>query len=258
MLRLERVCGLSKKHFTDQLFSVIVALMLQKSHFLTPIEMLDTLHQRMQTRHSRRGEELSSQLLTGVRDYSSWLLPLRRHLHHGFATRAGIESAHSFAYKPRALTPGFTGDGNSWDVLCNVKAYMRDLHLNQEPLLVLLPASVENVTEPLPTGVVPLRPCSQNRIESLLSLADALQRPQFNLPTAAAAIRDLLRSTAYDLMGLPWLTHPRQVEVAELEALQGPAVFPHLPRTTWPLMVKNAAKTPRREDAPVCLPVVHL
>ena len=110
--------------------------MLQTAHFQTPAEMLETLRQRMRGHLARQGE-FFAQMLTAVRDYSEWLRPLNRTLYNGFATRAGIEAAHSFTCKPRALVSDHNGD--AWDVFCVVKAYMRDVTHNQPPFVVTGP-----------------------------------------------------------------------------------------------------------------------
>ena len=105
--------------------------MLKKCYFQTPADLLQTLESRMRDRMARLGR-FEVQHLTAVRDYARWLQPVGRSLHNGFQTRGGIETAHSFCYKPRALTPERRAAGDSWDVFCIVKAYMRDVHLNQD------------------------------------------------------------------------------------------------------------------------------
>lgn len=231
----------------DQLFSSVVAIMLQTAHFQTPVEMLDTLRVRMQDRLARHGA-FHTQLLTAVRDYSRWLQPLGVTLYNGFATRGGIEAAHSYTYKPRALVPECSDAGDRWDVFCVVKAYMRDVGNNQPPLLVLPVSAPAAVQGPLPTEVVPLRPFSPDRIETMLALAATLDQPEFDLQRAAGALRALVYSNVYELMLLPWLATPRQLQVAEAEAQQGPPVFPHLPQTTWPLMLRKGSRMPRRAE----------
>ena len=237
----------------DQLSSTVVAVMLQKAHFQTPAEMLETLHQRMRGHLARQGE-FFAQMLATVRDYSKWLRPLDRTLYNGFATRAGIEAAHSFTYKPRALVPDHSGDaGSNWDVFCVVKAYMRDVTHNQHPFVVMGPHDQDAVQGALPDTLVPLRPFSKDRVETLLALAAAICLPEYNLPQAAEALRDLIHSNAYELMDLPWLSTPRRVHIAEVDASSGPPAFPHLPRMTWPLLLRRGSKVPKR-DAQVELP----
>ena len=176
--------------FPDQLFSTVVAVMLQKAHFQTPAEMLETLHRRMRGHLARQGE-FFAQMLTAARDYSEWLRPLNRTLYNGFATRAGIEAAHSFTYKPRALVPDCSGDaGSNLDVFCVVKAYMRDVTHNQHPFVVMGPHDQDAVQGALPDTVVPLRSFSKDRVETVLALATAISLPEYNL-RAAEALRDL-------------------------------------------------------------------
>ena len=221
--------------------------MLKKSHFQTPTDLLQTLESRMRDRMARLGRFVV-QHLTAVRDYAKWLRPVGRSLHHGFQTRGGIETAHSFCYKPRALTPEQRAGGDEWDSFCAVKAYMRDVHLNQEPLVVLTPAEAGRVERYCPQDVVPLRPFSKDRIVSLMALRAALLKPQFELLQAADAIFDLIHSDEYSLMRKKWLAEPRRVEVLDEEAVQGSAVFPHLPRTTWALQSQRGYAMPKREE----------
>ena len=245
--------GYFYSRFPDQLFSTVVAVMLQKAHFQTPAEMLETLHQRMRGHLARQGE-FFAQMLTAVRDYSRWLRPLDRTLYNGFATRAGIEAAHSFTCKPRALVPDHSGDaGSNWDVFCVVKAYMRDVTNNQPPFVVMGPHDQDRVQGALPDTVVPLRPFSKDRVETLLALAAAIGLPEYSLPQAAEALRDLIHSNMYELMDLPWLSTPRRVHIAEMDASSGPPAFPHLPRMTWPLLLRRGSKVPKR-DGQVELP----
>ena len=245
---------------TDQLFASVAALLLQKADFQTPSEVLDYLYTRMRTRLERRGK-FFTRALSAVRDYCRWLHPIHLTLYNGFACRGGIETAHSFSYKPQALLSAqecdqFPGGpdlrqshGNTMDVYCVVKAYVRDIALNQAPLLVLRPADAQRVQGRVPCNIVPLRPLSTERVETLLSLAGALELPGQELPRAVAAIKDLVHSTAYALMDLPWLEQPRQVHVPEGEAVGASPVFPHLPRLTWPLLIRHGAKLPRRAEA---------
>ena len=71
-----------------------------------------------------------------------------------------------------------------------------------------------------PQDVVPLRPFSKERVESLLALRAALMKPRYDLLRAADAIYELTYSNTYALMRLRWLTEPRQVTVLEEEALR--------------------------------------
>ena len=86
----------------DQLFAIATRVILQMASFQTPEELLDCLDIRMRAKIKARGEELGAYLLTAVRDFTHWLRPMQKTLHNGFATRGGIESAHSFTYKTRS------------------------------------------------------------------------------------------------------------------------------------------------------------
>ena len=105
--------------------------MLKKHHFQTPADLLQTLESCVRDRMARLGR-FEVHHLTAVRDYARWLQPVGRSLRNGFQTRRGIETAHSFCYKPRALTPERRAAGDSWGAFCTVKAHVRDVHLSQD------------------------------------------------------------------------------------------------------------------------------
>ena len=52
----------------------------------------------MRLRIDRKGEELVVEILDHMRDFKSWMAPLKIELHHAFGNRADIECPHSFSY----------------------------------------------------------------------------------------------------------------------------------------------------------------
>ena len=92
---------------------------------------------------------------------------------------------------------------------------------------------------------------SNERVDSLPTLQTALMKPQGNPVRAADAIYELAHSNTYALLRLRWLTEPQQVTVLEEEAVQGPPVFPHLPRTTWPTQSQRFFAVPKALESPV-------
>ena len=129
-----------------------------------------------------------------------------------------------------------------------MKAYMRDLQHNQEPFVVISRTDTAAAQGTLPDRVVPLRPFSSQYVTKLLGLADALEIPEQSLPRAADALRDLVHSNVYELMELPWFSLPRQVDIARVEDLNGPAAFSHLPQMTWPLRLRHGSTVPKRTE----------
>ena len=83
----------------DQLFGLVVRILLQKTTYQTPAELLEFIAAHLRPKVVARGEILDARLLTAVRDFCAWLLPIQKTIHNGFANRGGIETAHSFIYK---------------------------------------------------------------------------------------------------------------------------------------------------------------
>ena len=171
----------------DHLFGIIVNILIMKISFETPAEMLAHILERMTPRIQRRHERCKGYMLRAVRDWSNWLFPIQKTLFNGFGNRGGIEAAHSFAYvsrcemseaMQRALEAGQGGpgvQGNDDDVLCIVKAYMRDTTPNQPPLLVLDQSDVMKVATRVPETVVPLHALSVTEVRNHLTLASILE-----------------------------------------------------------------------------------
>ena len=116
----------------DQLFGVVLGLALQRIKWQTKHDLAAALVANLRDRVAARGEELIVQTLGVVRDFQSWLQPLGVELYNAFATRAGIESPHSFTFKMRkdlvlsegSMLPPRHADGDVGDVFCCVKTYM--------------------------------------------------------------------------------------------------------------------------------------
>ena len=248
---------------TDQLFAVLVSVILSIGTFSTPSELLDFLVKKVKPHIAKRGEELIAQQITAVRDFAKWLSPIHLTLYNAFLTRGGIETAHSFAYKLRsALSPAECkrvqrmgelvedDQGDAADVFCIVKMYMRDLRNNQEPVLVLPRDNIERVQGAVPADVVPPYALSTRREADLLALAEELLEEASYLPRAAAALKDLVVSRSYELVRLTWLEsrrptpNPNAIGHRDVHPL-----FNHLPETTWQLLVKKGWGAPKREKA---------
>ena len=104
------------------------------------------------------------------------MLPIQLTVHSGFQNRGGSGCAHSFIYKTGqqlsanqkqlvVQTGGFINiqDIEAEGVYAIIKAYMRDIDLNQPPLLVLEPRDAEKVFGTSPPSVVPLKPLGERK-----------------------------------------------------------------------------------------------
>jgi hypothetical protein len=91
----------------DQLFGLVLMLVLRKTKFQTKQDLAVLIRDRMRDLIQSRGEELSVDILENVRDFNSWLQPLKVELYNCWATRDGLEAPHCFSYKLRSdLAPG--------------------------------------------------------------------------------------------------------------------------------------------------------
>lgn len=75
----------------DQLFALILWLLVRKASFQTPSEILAFLGEQLRPHICQRGEELVTEMLTGVRDYYNWYCPIGLHLHNCFRISQGGE-----------------------------------------------------------------------------------------------------------------------------------------------------------------------
>ena len=255
------ISSLLLQFLTDQLFGMLVSVIFSLDTFSTPSELLDLLVKKVKHHIVRRGEQLIAQNITAVRDFAKWLSPIQLTLYNAFQTRGGIETAHSFAYKLRSALSSaecerlqregklvYDDQGDCGDVFCIVKTYMRDLHNNQEPVLVLPRENIERVQGVAPADAVPHYALSKKRSDELLALAGILLQEAYFLPRAAAALRDLVHSRTYDLVVLTWLK-PRRDTSNPHAIVHGHAnpCFNHLPVATWQLLVKKGWTNPKRD-----------
>lgn len=229
----------------DQLFAVILWLLGQKLHWQTERELLEYLVAQLRMRAAKKGEEVYGVFMNSVRDFASWLAPLAMVLDNAFGTRGGIEAPHSFAFKLRQdLTaaerqelataprcPGVWEPDSPDDVFCCVKTYMRDMRLQQPPVLACPGARIHLVQGSFPPTIVPRKALSKEALTSALKLAD-LCCHELGMPRAGAALRDYVYKRAQDTVSTQWLQAPGAPH-APIPVLS--AQFPHLPETSWQL-----------------------
>ena len=232
----------------DQLFAVVLFIMLQLRTWQTPQELLDHIVSKLRAKVSDKGEVLIAVQLSSIHDFKSWLAPLGLELDWGFKTRQGIEAPHAFIVKMGAsLSPAECAmmvqlPGNPavehTAVYCCVKAYMRDAKLQQPPVYCIPAERTSRVLDPAPTAMVPRHPLSKNDIETFLRLA-RLCKEELDLPQAAEALSKLVRDRGYYQTRLTWLESFKQEHWLEALAVQtSNPHFPHLPETSWALSAR--------------------
>ena len=228
----------------DQLFALVLWLLVRKDSFQTPDEILRFLEKSLVKYHEDLGEQLLAVQLTAVRNFTDWLWPLDLTLDKGFKTRAGIESAHSFAFKHGMNMSAVEkkklreegAEIHQKAVYCSVKAYMRDTEPQQAPILCVPEGREKKVTGLAlsPTTVMLRKELSPADIKNWLSLAEAYGR--VDLPVAKAALRDAVYKKEAHIPPLPWLETFKQPCMQMPTGDSSNVQFPHLPKSTWKLV----------------------
>ena len=232
----------------DQLFGVILSLVLRRTKFQTARHLMQLLREMLQARVQAKGEELHVEKLTHVRDFSSWLEPAKIEMYNAFANREGIEAPHAFTFKLRSdLTRKEQGmirptsrcaKGGALDVFCCVQTYMHSTTLQQPPVLVL-PLVRQNLIVSQRPGVFEEEtPMDAKRASHLHDMAAFLRKEPYCLSEAADDLETLIRGTPVpDLPPTPWLEEQLPVPGQVLNST-GNELFPHLPDTSWQLLVR--------------------
>ena len=104
---------------------------------------------------SIQGGSFNVHYLETVRTFQDWLQPLGIKRYGCWLTRDGLEAPCSFTYKlfmdltneekANAKNHGSFQRPNAHDVMCCVKTYMRDRHLQQPPHCVFYQQTVHNL-----------------------------------------------------------------------------------------------------------------
>jgi hypothetical protein len=229
----------------DQMFGVVLSLVLQRHKFQTPEEFLVLLRQELSERCLAQGHQLITETLTAIRDFKDWMRPMDIKLEDAFKTRGGVETPHAFTFKMRrdlcwadvnnVARPGVLLPGHPNDVMCCVKTYMRDQQLQDIPTLVIPFGHELRVRSPSPLQIKRCHELTEKQIDQYLALA-CLCEEEFDLPQAAARLRKLVVERVYEIPDASWLEgaevdRPRSLEL-------GHSIFPHLPAASWRLTSK--------------------
>ena len=237
----------------DQLFAVVLTLVLRRIKFQTKEELATKLLDSMRLRIERKGEELVVEILDHMRDFKSWMAPLKIELHNAFGNRADIECPHSFSYKMRRdltfsekamMLPGSRHyQGEDCDVFCCVKTYMHDSRLQQPPLCVLPASRVRGSGVPAsPTTMMPRVPPTAAKKKDLRDLAAILRGEVYNLHRGADALDALADGPpAVVFPPSPWLGSSTPDPMTRIIPSTN-ELFPHLPDSSWHLLVRFKRK----------------
>ena len=178
----------------DQMFSILLALVLRRIRFQTPQELQHAIQAAMAAVVAVRGEELHVEMLSHIRNFKEWMAPLGIHLSNCFVTREGISAPHSFTYKFRmdlshfehtllASAPGgrqrrIHDPPDALDVFCILKQFMSTPKEQcQTPVKLFSEANWQRMTYQSPQGSCYKKDAmTEERQAELIQLADTLEK----------------------------------------------------------------------------------
>ena len=182
-------------------------------------------------------------MMSAVRNFQAWLLPLNRTLWNAFSNRQGVEAPHAFCYKKcadlsqqeQSWGVGVLG-GHNDDVMVCVKTYMHDQNLQQAPVLVLPHGRAAAIVQMVPPQVVDRLPLSEDQIRNYMKLSKMCEN--YGLHQAADAMSALVKDRSFAIPQLRWL-QDRDVQVRRGNSDGGHPYFPHLPKTSFHLFARD-------------------
>ena len=237
----------------DQLFSVLLALVLRRHRYHTPDELITQIQIAMTGVFANRNEEVGASLLGSVFDYGKWLDAEGIHLHNCFMTREGVDAMHSFCYK---LREDLTGEEAAAvrrrrgerppdleDVFCITKRWMHSDRA-APPVLVLPKERLNLLPTPGPTDPKmkrkPMTPRRQRELEDLASHLEAMSEDwgaNFSYFRAATALRSLAAQVLPQPVAHTWLWAADPVRGGPVAATQN-RYFNTMPEMAWNLLVR--------------------
>jgi hypothetical protein len=124
--------------------------------------------------------------------------------------RAGTPAPHCFTFqKGEALCQQYadmlpTGSAEPASVYCCVKSFVRDVKLQQPPLLCLRPAQLLRLDSMWPEEILDRHPLTEREVADAVKLSRLCQ-DKYDMPRAAAALRSYLTDRNYSVPALTWL-----------------------------------------------------
>jgi len=103
------------------------------------------------------------------------------------------------------MLPGGVAETDA--VYCCVKAFVRDLGLQQPPLLCLRPAQLLRLAGMWPDTILERHPLKEREVQDTVKLSK-LCREKYQMPRAADALLAYLVERNYSVPALTWLQRP--------------------------------------------------
>ena len=246
----EKGCTMHVRFLPDQLFGVILELILKNRPSQTPAELAVALRERLSEKFKAKGEKLLVEDLTAIRDFAGWLAPIGITLHNAWVTREHIYAGHAFSYKLRQdLAPSEeralrdsncrrdVGEGHPHDVYVVSKTWMHSTE-SKAPLLCLPVNRRSLVVEAAPRTIMYPNPLTPAEVNNLHRLANLLRGRQYGLSRGADALDAFVAFEAdqgYVLPSKLWLVD-NGVRPLVMVKNTGSTLFAHLPDTSWDLL----------------------
>ena len=237
----------------DQLFSVLLALVVRRHRFHTPQELVLEIQIAMDKVFADRPEEVSVHMLGEIFDFGSWLLAEGVHLHNCWVSREGVDAPHSFCYKMREdLTASESAQvlqrraphpAHDEDVFCVTKRWM---HSEQAcpPVLVLPVPRLHLLESPGPVvQKLPTVQMDDPRKKQLQDLATHLENmtedwgTEFSYFRAAQALRDLAAERVPPPVVHTWLWDADPPRHGPLQRTQN-RYFNNIPNMAWSMLAR--------------------
>lgn len=226
----------------DQMFGLMIEVVSRKASWQTPDELMSFLGIEMAGHFRLKGEQFHVERVAGVRNFNLWLETLQLKVYNCFGNRDGVEAPHSFTFKlgqdlaasESSMCPH---NPEALGTYCCVKTYMRDLRLQQAPELLLAELEVEQkVHQEQPQALVPLHALAPVAISGFLQLSRLCQ-DSYDMPLAAKALHHLAVDRTLSLPVDRWLDRAGHRVGPLMDT--GNIYFPHLPETSWRLLVQR-------------------
>ena len=238
----------------DQLWSVLLSLVIRRHVFHTPEELVAQIQIAMANVFADRSEEVTASLLGSVFDFRTWLDAEGVHLHNCFMSREGVDAVHSFCYKCREDLTGHEAAQvrqqrsavrvpHHEDVFCITKRWMHS-EVAAAPVLVLPKERLDMLVTAGPTALKAKKEyMSEARHRELKDLAEHLENmtddwgTDFSYFRAAEGLRKLAAWDVPDPVPQPWLWEQVDVRSGPIACTQN-RYFNTMPDMAWNLMVR--------------------
>ena len=139
--------------------------------------------------------------------------------------RAGVPAPHCFTFQRgealcrqyRDMLPGGVAETDA--VYCCVTAFVRDVGLQQPPLLCLRPAQLLQLAGMWPDTILERHPLKEKEVQDAVRLSK-LCREKYQMPRAADALHAYLVERNYSVPALTWLQRPAAFPASHLSLHQ--------------------------------------